>query len=294
MTDIRTPRDAGPLAFPASIRFSTAGCCQRVSTSCKARPAPARPSWPTRRASTMPPTGGQRGLHHLAGGVAFPDVRASPANGLLRRSAIPESVYYVGGFSTLEADGLGALVTLIRGTRSGSSARPGWSSTAWSPRRRRPARDREFKKFLHEIQMLAELTHCIVLLLTNAERASGFFPEHTMVDGVLHLTDELSELRPLRHIRVLKMRGSARFAGFTRCGSATAASKFGRESRHWPVRNRSSTRRRWCTARSSASASSELDEMLRGGVRPRLDHHAARVVRQRQDAARHAVPRRRA
>ena len=51
------------------------------------------------------------------------------------------------------------------------------------------------------------------MLLTNAERASGFFPEHTMVDGVLHLTDELSELRPLRHIRVLKLRGSAPVRG---------------------------------------------------------------------------------
>ena len=69
--------------------------------------------------------------------------------------------------------------------------------------------DREFKQFMHEIQTLADLTGCTVLLLTNAERASGFFPEHTMVDGVLHLTDELSELRPLRHIRVLKLRGSA-------------------------------------------------------------------------------------
>ena len=55
--------------------------------------------------------------------------------------------------------------------------------------------DREFKKFLHEIQTLADLTGCTVLLLTNAQRASGFFPDHTMVDGVLHLTDELSELR---------------------------------------------------------------------------------------------------
>ena len=34
-----------------------------------------------------------------------------------------------------------------------------------------------------------------------------------MVDGVLHLTDELSELRPLRHIRVLKMRGTAPVRG---------------------------------------------------------------------------------
>ena len=49
---------------------------------------------------------------------------------------------------------------------------------------------------------------CTVLLLTNAERSHGFFPEHTIVDGVMHLTDELSELRPLRHIRILKLRGA--------------------------------------------------------------------------------------
>jgi circadian clock protein KaiC len=34
-----------------------------------------------------------------------------------------------------------------------------------------------------------------------------------MVDGVLHLTDELSALRPLRHIRVLKLRGSSPLRG---------------------------------------------------------------------------------
>ena len=73
--------------------------------------------------------------------------------------------------------------------------------------------DGDFKRFLHEIQTLAEVMGCTVLLLTNAERSSGFFPEHTMVDGVMHLTDELSELRPLRHIRILKLRGSAPIRG---------------------------------------------------------------------------------
>ena len=122
-------------------------------------------------------------------------------------SLIPESVYYVGGFSTLEAEGLGGLLTLIRGIvikrGAGLAVVDGLVSAQEAA-----GCDRDFKKFLHELQVLADLTQCIVLLLTNAERHSGFFPEHTMVDGVLHLTDELSELRPLRHIRVLKLRGS--------------------------------------------------------------------------------------
>jgi circadian clock protein KaiC len=127
-------------------------------------------------------------------------------------SAIPDRVYYIGGYSTLEAEGLGGLVTLIRGAIQKHTATLLVVDGLISAQESSPT-DREFKKFLHEIQTLADLTGCTVLLLTNAQRASGFFPEHTMVDGVLHLTDELSELRPLRHIRILKLRGSAPIRG---------------------------------------------------------------------------------
>lgn len=127
-------------------------------------------------------------------------------------SAIPDKVYYIGGFRTLAAEGLEALVALVRGAIQKNAATllviDGLVSAQESA-----SSDREFKKFIHEIQILAELTQCSVLLLTNAERAGGFFPEHTMVDGVLHLTDELSELRPLRHIRILKLRGGAPVRG---------------------------------------------------------------------------------
>ena len=127
-------------------------------------------------------------------------------------SKIPESVYYVGGFSTLESEGLAGLLTLVRGIVTKKSAGLAIIDGLVSAHETASS-DREFKKFLHELQVLADLTRCTVILLTNAERQSGFFPEHTMVDGVLHLTDELSELRPLRHIRVLKLRGSGPVRG---------------------------------------------------------------------------------
>ena len=123
-------------------------------------------------------------------------------------TAIPDRVYYIGGYSTLESEGLDGLVTLIRGAIQKHKATLLVVDGLVSAQESAPT-DRDFKKFIHELQTLTDLTGCTVLLLTNAERASGFFPEHTMVDGVLHLTDELSELRPLRHIRVLKLRGSA-------------------------------------------------------------------------------------
>ena len=84
-----------------------------------------------------------------------------------------------------------------------------------SHRKSEPASTRIAQEALNNVakHALAELTTCTVLFLTNADCAHGSFPEHTMVDGVLCLTDELSELRPSRHIRVLKMRGTAPIRG---------------------------------------------------------------------------------
>ena len=181
-------------------------------------------------------------------------------------TAIPDRVYYVGGYSVLEAKGLDALVTLIRGTIQKHKATLLVVDGLVSAQESSPS-ERDFKKFLHELQTLADLTACTVLLLTNAQRSSGSFPEHTMVDGVLHLTDELSELRPLRHIRVLKLRGSAPSRGL----HSVRISDQGLE-----VRPRLETRlpqevvdeRPLASGPKLAFGIPKLDEMLRGGVRP--------------------------
>jgi circadian clock protein KaiC len=180
-------------------------------------------------------------------------------------SQIPESVYYVGGFSTLETDGLPGLLTLVRGIVTKKSAGLAIIDGLVSAQETASS-DREFKKFLHELQVLADLTRCTVVLLTNAERHSGFFPEHTMVDGVLHLTDELSELRPLRHIRVLKLRGSAPVRGLHSVRIS---------DRGFEVRPRLETRLSATPLAEAPIATGpkmgfgipELDAMLRGGVR---------------------------
>jgi circadian clock protein KaiC len=180
-------------------------------------------------------------------------------------SVIPDRVYYIGGYSVLEAQGLDALVTLIRGAIQKHKATLLVVDGLVSAQESSPT-DRDFKKFLHELQTLADLTGCTVLLLTNVQRVSGFFPEHTMVDGVLHLTDELSELRPLRHIRVLKLRGSAPIRGL----HSVRISDQGFE-----VRPRLETRLPQgvvdevpvTTGPKLAFGIPELDEMLRGGVR---------------------------
>ena len=171
------------------------------------------------------------------------------------------------GYSALESGGLDALVTLIRGAIQKHKATLLVVDGLVSAQESAPS-DRAFKKFLHEIQTLADLTSCTVLLLTNSQRTSGFYPEHTMVDGVLHLTDELSELRPLRHIRVLKLRGSDPVCGaaFRPYHRPRARGETANRNPRWPRRS----------AREEHAASGaklpfglvELDDMLRGGVRP--------------------------
>jgi circadian clock protein KaiC len=177
---------------------------------------------------------------------------------------IPHFVYYVGGFSALEAEGLSGLLTLLRGLVTKRSATVAVIDGLVSAHESSGS-DREFKKFLHEVQVLADLTRCTMILLTNAERTSGFFPEHTMVDGVMHLTDELSELRPLRHIRVLKLRGSAPVRGLHSVRITDAG---------FEVQPRLETRPSATSMPAPLSAAGvkrafgipELDEMLRGGV----------------------------
>jgi circadian clock protein KaiC len=181
-------------------------------------------------------------------------------------AAIGDRVYYLGGYSALESNGLDALVTLVRQAIRKHQATLLIVDGLVSAHESSP-NDRAFKKFLHEIQTLAELTACTVILLTNAERASGFFPEHTMVDGVLHLTDELSELRPLRHIRVLKMRGTSPVRGL----HSVRITDQGLEVRPrieslFPTRPVDETP--VATGPKLGFGLSELDGMLRGGLRP--------------------------
>ena len=125
---------------------------------------------------------------------------------------VPEYIYYVGGFSTLEGGGLAALVTLVRSAIQKRQASLLVVDGLVSAQESAPS-DREFKKFIHEVQVVAGLTNCTVLLLTNSDRKSVPAADHTMVDGVLHLTDTISDLRPLRHLQVMKMRGTDAIRG---------------------------------------------------------------------------------
>jgi circadian clock protein KaiC len=140
-----------------------------------------------------------RMIHHLRGLSFF------------RTGLVGELVHYISGFRVLVSEGLPGLLRAMRETVVPKKARlvvmDGLSAVGTA------ASKQEYEKFIHELQALAALAGCTVLLLVSRDPASGPRAEDTIVDGVIELTDELSMLRPLRHLQVRKLRGSDHVRG---------------------------------------------------------------------------------
>jgi circadian clock protein KaiC len=126
-------------------------------------------------------------------------------------SVIPRSLYYVSAFHTLEGDGLKGLIDVLRREIKGQKADLLVVDGLVAAQESAPS-DREFKKFINELQAHASASGCTVLLLTSGllRQVSA---EHTMVDGVFELEDQLFEFRTERSLIVRKFRGSGFLRG---------------------------------------------------------------------------------
>jgi circadian clock protein KaiC len=125
--------------------------------------------------------------------------------------AFPDHLAYISAFHDLESGGLKGLMGVLRremrvrkvgvlvldGLVAASEAAPS---------------DLDLKKFVHELQSIAVLQDCTVLLLTsgNIHRMAA---EHTMVDGLIELEDKLHDARSERSIQVRKFRGAGPVRG---------------------------------------------------------------------------------
>lgn len=125
--------------------------------------------------------------------------------------AIPDRLRYLGGFRALEEGGLKGLLDLIRREMRHAGATlmvlDGFvavQETAGS--------SRDFKRFVHEVQVHAEANGCAILFLTTGA-VGGSGPEHTIVDGVIELDNELHGVRTQRSLLVRKLRGSGSLRG---------------------------------------------------------------------------------
>ncbi|MET0593293.1 MAG: ATPase domain-containing protein [Polyangiaceae bacterium] len=175
-------------------------------------------------------------------------------------AALTDRFAYVSGFSALEENGLTALTDLVRReTRArratllvvdGLVAIEETAETA-----------RNFKKFIHEVQVIASLLGCTVLLLSTST-GENLSPVHTMVDGILEVVQHRFGRRAEREIEVKKLRGSIYLRGshpfeINDTGLTVLPrleSQYGDPPSDSPERHRVST------------GVATLDEMLHGGI----------------------------
>jgi circadian clock protein KaiC len=122
------------------------------------------------------------------------------------QSRLSETIQYVSGLGALDEDGLPGLVTLVRreiaAHRAGIVVLDGLVAAE-----DRATSNTEFKQFIQELQAQAALHDSTVFLLTTA-KGQAIPPEHTMVDGIVELTDVRYASRTERGLFVRKLRGS--------------------------------------------------------------------------------------
>jgi circadian clock protein KaiC len=123
-----------------------------------------------------------------------------------RAELVGPSVRYASGFKTLETEGLNGLLRLTREMVTQQTTTLLVIDGLVSALESAPT-DRDYRKFVHELQTLTGMTGCTALLLTSVDRSPSTRPEHTMVDGIIEITDALNNLRSVRHLQVRKLRG---------------------------------------------------------------------------------------
>ncbi|HWX50233.1 MAG TPA: ATPase domain-containing protein [Roseomonas sp.] len=119
---------------------------------------------------------------------------------------LPDDIAYISGFGVLQGEGLPGLVTLLRREVAARRATV-LMLDGLVAAEERAASDTEFKSFIQELQTQAGLHGCTVFLLTTAT-GRAVPPEHTMVDGIVELTDVRYGSRTERSLYIRKLRGS--------------------------------------------------------------------------------------
>lgn len=131
------------------------------------------------------------------------------------RTLVGDSIQFVSAFDTLEQDGLDAVVRLLRQEIARQQASLLIVDGLLNARTRAPT-SLDTKKFVSELQGHAAFAGCTVLLLTSSRLEEGS-PEHTMVDGVIELSETLLGNAAVRHVQLRKTRGSAALSGRHEC-----------------------------------------------------------------------------
>jgi circadian clock protein KaiC len=127
-------------------------------------------------------------------------------------SKLGNGINYVSAFTTLRDEGLTPVVKLLRQeigrTKSTLLILDGLLNA-----REKAESNLDVKTFIAELQGHAAFAGCTVLFLTSS-RVDEASPEHTMVDGVIQLNDEVVGVRSARRLQVRKSRGVKAMHGY--------------------------------------------------------------------------------
>jgi circadian clock protein KaiC len=122
-----------------------------------------------------------------------------------------QEIIYVSVFNALREEGLDAVVKLLRLETKRHDATLLIFDGLLNARER-ASTELDVKTFVAEVQGQAAFVGCTVLFLTST-RLDDSSPEHTMVEGVLDLSEELFGVRTIRQLQLRKSRGSASLGG---------------------------------------------------------------------------------
>lgn len=123
------------------------------------------------------------------------------------RHRIPSQLYYLSAFHTLADGGVDGVLRMVRHElrRHGADF---LVLDGLFVLREAAQDDRDFRRFVHELQGLLAGAGVTAFLLTNESRAPSA-PEHTMVDGWIELFHDLVGPQAVRSMVVRKQRGSS-------------------------------------------------------------------------------------
>lgn len=125
---------------------------------------------------------------------------------------IADTLSYLSGYSVLEREGLEGLMALLRSEMRSRRATlliiDGAVTAAQAA-----STVHEWKKFLYDLNVGAEILGCATFLLMQFEEGPTFQPEQTMVDGLIELKVRSVDMRSIRELQVRKFRGSAFLEG---------------------------------------------------------------------------------
>ncbi|WP_421547460.1 ATPase domain-containing protein [Pseudomonas sp. QD4] len=130
-------------------------------------------------------------------------------------SMVGAEIQFVSAFDTLENEGLDEVVKLLRREISRQKATVMVVDGLLNARSKADS-PIDTKKFISELQGHAAFAGCTVLFLTSSRLDDGS-PEHTMVDGVIEMGEELYGTRSVRRIQLRKTRGSGALTGLHEC-----------------------------------------------------------------------------